>query len=146
VKWIDRGTLRDLSYGDMYAMRVMGRTDPLYNSLSYRLSAEGTTTSIEEMIKSTERGILVTRFNAVQTVDSPSGLVTGFTRDGLWLIEHGKISKPIKNFRFTESPLFMLNNVESFGEAKRVFSPPRSRVAPALKVRDFSFTSLADAV
>jgi predicted Zn-dependent protease len=72
----------------------------------------------------------------------------------LWLIENGKISKAIKNFAFTESPLFALNNVEQIGVPQRVFHPARSAVfarpapviVPPLKVRDFSFTALSTAV
>jgi predicted Zn-dependent protease len=62
------------------------------------------------------------------------------------LIENGKISKPIKNFRFTESPLFVLNNVEQIGVPQRIFHPGFPIIVPALKVRDFSFTSLSDAI
>jgi predicted Zn-dependent protease len=62
------------------------------------------------------------------------------------LIENGKISKPIKNFRFTESPLFALNNLEQIGVPQRIFHPGFPIVVPALKVRDFSFTGLSDAV
>jgi predicted Zn-dependent protease len=73
-------------------------------------------------------------------------LCQGYTRDGLWLIEDGKISRAIKNFLFTESPLLMLNNVEQIGSPQRVFCPGKAAVTPALKVRDFSFTALSDAV
>jgi predicted Zn-dependent protease len=70
----------------------------------------------------------------------------GVTRDGLWLVENGQISKAIKNFRFTDSPLFALNSVEAIGAPARVFRPDYPTVVPALKVRDFNFTGLADAV
>jgi predicted Zn-dependent protease len=73
-------------------------------------------------------------------------LMTGYTRDGLWLVENGKISKPVKNFRFTESPLFVFNRVDQLGVPQRVFHPDAPVVVPPVKVRDFSFTALADAV
>ena len=63
------------------------------------------------MIKSTPRGVLVTRLWYLRQVDPRTMLYTGLTRDGTFLIENGKISKAVKNFRFNESPLFMLNNV-----------------------------------
>lgn len=121
------------------------------------LRMSGGSTTIEEMIASTPRGILVTRFNILQQLDPRSMLCSGVTRDGTWLIERGKISHPIKNFMFTESPLFVLNNVEQLGVPQRVFhstfypewaGPPYivPRIVPALKVRDFSFTSITDAV
>jgi predicted Zn-dependent protease len=98
------------------------------------------------MIQTTKRGLLVTRFSGVQAIDDKSVLYTGYTRDGLWLVENGKISKPVKNFRFTESPLFAFNQVEQLGVPQRVFHPEAPIVVPPAKVRDFSFTSLADAV
>ena len=106
----------------------------------------GGNTPVEEMIRTTKRGLLVTRFSNISTLDPASLLATGLTRDGLWLIENGKITKPVKNFRFTESPLFVLNSIEQLGEPVPVFSPSFPAVVPPLKVRDFSFTSLVDAV
>jgi predicted Zn-dependent protease len=80
-------------------------------------------------------------------------LSTGLTRDGVWLVENGKITKSVKNFRFTESPLFMLNSIEQLGVPAPVFRPTKSEggeltpaVVPPLKVRDFSFTSTIDAI
>jgi predicted Zn-dependent protease len=146
VRWIDNGVLRELSYPDGYARRRLGLETSLPNSLSFRLTGDGATTSVEEMIRSTERGILVTRFNSVDKYSSSSLLVNGFTRDGLWLIERGNVTKPIKNFRFTDSPIFMLAKVEAYSAPVRVFSPSFARMAPALKVRDFAFTGLVDAV
>jgi predicted Zn-dependent protease len=148
VDWISRGVLRALSYGRRYALRELGKELGLPNSGSFRLmSVPGTpTVTVETMIANTERGLLVTRFYGVRVVDDASMLCTGFTRDGLWLIERGKIAKPVKNFRFKESPLFILNNVDEIGVPTRVFAPDRSYVAPAMRVRDFSFAGLADAV
>jgi len=146
VKWIDAGILRALAYGRDYALRELGEETPLPNSGAFRLSGTGKSATIEEMIANVTRGVLVTRFNNVQVVDDSSMLMNGNTRDGLWLIEHGKITKAIKNFRFTESPLFVMNNVEAIGVPQRVFRPFAPAVVPALMVRDFSFTALVDAV
>jgi predicted Zn-dependent protease len=118
----------------------------LLNSGCFRLEGRGPTTTIDEMIATTKRGLLVTRFDKVRLLDKKSLLQSGYTRDGIWLIENGKISKAIKNFRFTESPLFALNNVEQIGIPRRVFCPGSAAVVPAFKVRDFSFTALIDAV
>ena len=75
-------------------------------------------------------------------------LHTGLTRDGTFLIENGKVTTTVKNLRFSESPLFMLNNLEMLGRADRVIGTEAGGnvVFPALKVKDFNFTSLSDAV
>ena len=148
VTWIDRGVLRDLYYGRTYAVRSLGWETALPNSTSFRLSAvpDVAVISLEEMIANTERGILVTRFSHVDLIDIRSMLCSGFTRDGLWLIQDGKISMPITNFRFVESPLFIMNRLDAIGTPTRVFAPDLARMVPALAVRDFHFTSLADAV
>ncbi len=146
VTWFERGVLKDLSYDRDYAVRQLGQNEARFNSGAYRMT--GGTTSIDEMIATTKRGVLVTRFSNISKppIDEVSLLLTGYTRDGLWLIENGKISKPIMNFRFTESPLFVLNNVEQMGVPQRVFHPDAPVVVPSLKIKDFNFSSLADAV
>jgi predicted Zn-dependent protease len=90
--------------------------------------------------------VLVTRFNNVRLLDFDSMLMNGNTRDGFWLIERGRITKPIKNFRFTESPMFVLNNIEMLGVPQRVFRPEAPAVVPSIMARDFSFTGVVDAV
>ena len=81
----------------------------------------GGNTSIDEMISTTKRGLIVTRFDNILPMDRRSQVYRGLTRDGLWLIENGKISKPVKNMVFTESLLFALNNVEQLGPPQRTF-------------------------
>ena len=104
-------------------------------------------TSLEEMIRSTDRGVLVTRFWYIRPVDPRTLLFTGLTRDGTFLIEGGRIARSIKNFRFNESPLFTLKNLESIGQVERHSTEFGLRVAmPPLKVRNFTFTSISDAV
>jgi predicted Zn-dependent protease len=144
VKWIDRGILTELSDDRKYALESRNDNLGAPNSGSYRMS--GGQTTVDEMIRTTKRGLLVTRLWGTQVLDKNSLLATGLTRDGLWLIENGKISKAVKNFRFTESPLFVLNSLEQLGEPTPVFSPGVPVIVPALKARDFSFTSLVDAV
>lgn len=146
VNWIDAGVLKDLAYDRPYALTMLGEDQALPNSNSYRLEAEGTTATIEDMIKTTERGLLVTRFSDVRLLDLDSMLLSGFTRDGVWLVDHGKITKSVKNFRFTESPLFILNNLEQVGTPVRVFNRNNAVVVPPVKVKDFNMTALSDAV
>jgi len=108
----------------------------------------GGTKSLEELIESTKKGVVVTRTWYIRMVDPQSLLITGLTRDGTFYVENGKIKYPIKNFRFNESPVTLLNNVEELGKAE-VIAPdevPYQMVLPPMKVRDFNFTSLSDAV
>jgi predicted Zn-dependent protease len=113
---------------------------------------DGGTASIEDMIKDTKKGVLVTRFWYIRAVDPQTLLYTGLTRDGTFYIENGVIKHPIKNFRFNESPIIMLNNLETLGKQARVPGGEGGggggggSLIPAMKIRDFTFTSLSDAV
>jgi predicted Zn-dependent protease len=108
----------------------------------------GGTASLDEMIKGTQRGILVTKLWYIREVDPQTLLLTGLTRDGTFFIENGKIKHPVKNFRFNESPVIMLNNLEALGKPERVLSTESdiNYLVPPMKIRDFTFTSLSDAV
>ena len=145
--WIENGVVKNLSY-DRYWAQKQGK-QPLPTSGTVRMT--GGTATTEELIASTDRGILVTRFWYLRPVDPRTILYTGLTRDGTFLIERGRITKPIKNFRFNESPIYMLNNLDAMGRAVRVSAseaggPGLAIVVPPIKVRDFNFTSLSDAV
>lgn len=142
--WIENGVLTQLSYGRMYGVVALGRNSGLPTQGSYHML--GGDSSVETMISNTDRGLLVTRFEIDLVTNGNSLLTTGVTRDGLWLIEKGKISKPVKNMRFTESPLFTLNNLLEIGVPQRVFSPKAPAVVPAIRAQDFSFTSMVDAI
>jgi predicted Zn-dependent protease len=144
VTWIDHGVLVNLPNSRRESLDQLQSDVAFPSSGAFRMS--GGTTTITEMIATTKRGILVTRFFGLLELDRRSMLRTGLTRDGLWLIENGTISRAIKNFRFTESPLFVFNNVETLGVPVPVFSPGTPAIVPPVKARDFSFTSLVDAV
>ncbi|TDR42611.1 putative Zn-dependent protease [Tahibacter aquaticus] len=104
--------------------------------------------STMDLVKSTKKGILVTRTWYIRMVDPQTVLLTGLTRDGTFYIEDGEIKYPIKNFRFNESPVIMLNNIEELGKPVRVGDDesPFVMMIPPMKIRDFTFTSLSDAV
>ena len=142
--WVENGVLKNLAYSRFWAQKQNKEPTPFPGSMKMI----GGTTSTEDMIKSTPRGILVTRLWYLRQVDPRTILFTGLTRDGTFLIENGKITKSIKNFRFNESPLFMLNNIEAMGLSVRLAGTEGGGaiVMPALKVKDFNFTSLSDAV
>ena len=108
----------------------------------------GGTKSLEELIASTKKGIVVTRTWYIRSVDPQSVLLTGLTRDGTFYVENGKIKHPVKNFRFNESPVTMLNNLDELGKQELIGSEGNGLqlVIPSMKIRDFNFTSLSDAV
>jgi predicted Zn-dependent protease len=99
--------------------------------------------SVDQMIASTEKGILVTRLWYIREVDPYEKILTGMTRDGTFLIENGKLSAGVRNFRFNESLIHMLSNVEAMGKLVRASGEESfDMVVPAMKVKDFNFTEV----
>src|ERR1700676_3996470 len=97
--------------------------------------------SVENMIASTERGVLVTRLWYIREVDPYEKIVTGMTRDGTFLVENGKVQCGLRNFRFNQSLIAMLSNVEAMGVPVRASGEESlDMVVPAMKVREFNFT------
>ena len=142
--WIDKGVVKQLSYSRYWAEKKGVKPVPAPDGIIM----EGGTKSLEELIKGTKKGILVTRLWYIRDVDPQSLLLTGLTRDGTFYIENGEIKFPVKNFRFNESPVIMLNNLEELGKVERTVSVESevSYLLPPMKIRDFTFTSLSDAV
>jgi predicted Zn-dependent protease len=142
--WIENGVLKQLIYSRFWAQK-QGK-EPTGGPSSIKMM--GGTTPVDDLIRGTERGILVTRLWYLRQVDPRTILYTGLTRDGTFLIENGEVGQSLMNFRFNESPLFMLNNLEAVGPAVRLAGTEAGGniVMPALKVRDFNFTSLSEAV
>ncbi len=138
---IQDGKVASLDYSNFWAQKqgVPARGRP------GNVIMAGGTKSLAELIASTKKGVLVTRTWYIRSVDPQSLLVTGLTRDGTFYIENGKIAYPVKNFRFNESPVTMLNNIDELGQTQ-VLGDNRRVVVPAMKLRDFNFTSLSDAV
>ncbi|MEA5426607.1 TldD/PmbA family protein [Arcicella lustrica] len=144
LMWIDKGVVKNLSYSRYWAKEKGVKPVPFPNNMIMT----GGTATLEEMIKSTQRGILVTKLWYIRSVDPQTLLQTGLTRDGTFYIEDGKIKYPIKNFRFNESPIIMLNNLEMLGKTERVVSTESNQnyMVPPMKIREFTFSSLSDAV
>jgi predicted Zn-dependent protease len=144
VSWIEKGVIKNLSYSRYWAEKKGVKAIPGPDAAIM----EGGTKSLEELIAGTKKGVLVTRLWYIRDVDPQSLLLTGLTRDGTFYIENGKIQYPIKNFRFNESPIIMLNNLEELGKVERTVSVESNQnyLLPPLKVRDFTFSSLSDAV
>ncbi len=144
VQWVRRGVLVNLGYDLSYAMNYLGKNTSLLTSGVFRMRSSAPPVSVDEMIATTTRGLLVTR------LDGLGGMLgaVGYTRDGLWLVENGKIAKPVKNFQYRENPYSLLQpaRLEQIGAPVRVFTQGEAVVVPALKVKDFNFTQLVDAV
>ena len=79
----------------------------------------GTDKSLDKMIAETDSGVLITRFWYIRTVDQQTMLLTGLTRDGIFEIKDGKIFRPVKNFRFNESPMNVLSNIIDIGQSEK---------------------------
>lgn len=144
---IKNGNVANMFYDRYWASQKNVQPSPLPNNVIM----DGGTASLEDMIADTKRGVLVTRFWYIRSVDPQTLLYTGLTRDGVFYIENGKIKHPVKNFRFNESPVIMLNNLETLGKQNRIgraIGPVGGGtfLVPNMKVRDFTFTSLSDAV
>jgi predicted Zn-dependent protease len=145
--WIENGVVKNLGYDRFWADKKGVRPTPFGGGLKMA----GGTATVEELIAGITRGLLVTRFWYIRGVDPRSILNTGLTRDGLFLIENGKITRSVRNFRFNESPVIMLNNLEALGKPERVVAGEGGGgggavVVPPIVVREFTFTSISEAV
>lgn len=138
TSWIENGVVKNLAYSRYWAEQK--GVEPVPFPSNFIMG--GGDASLDELIKSTKKGILVTRLWYIRSVDPQTLLYTGLTRDGTFYIENGAIKHPVKNFRFNESPIIMLNNLETLGKQVRV----DGNLIPYMKIRDFTFTSLSDAV
>jgi predicted Zn-dependent protease len=144
ISWIEKGVVKNLFYSRYWAQQKGVKPVPSPDGIIM----QGGTASLDDLIKSTEKGILVTRLWYIRAVDPQTLLYTGLTRDGTFYIENGQIKFPVKNFRFNESPIIMLNNLETLGKPERTVSGEGggSAMIPPMKIRDFTFSSLSDAV
>src|SRR5260221_4216308 len=142
--WIEKGVVKNLSYSRFWAQKKNVAPVPGPGNIIMEEGSE----SLEDMIRNTEKAILVSRLWYIRMLDTQTLLLTGLTRDGTFYVENCLFKFMVKNFRFNESPVIMLNNVESMGKPERSISVEsyRSYLVPPMKVRDFTFTSLSDAV
>jgi predicted Zn-dependent protease len=139
---ITAGTLEHLEYSRFWAQER--KREPTPGPVNYIFESSMPAVPLDDMIKGMARGLLISRFWYVRLVDPRTIVLTGLTRDGLWWIDKGRISHPVRNLRFNQSVLAMLSpwNVEAIGAPRRL-SP---FVVPALKLGAFTFTSVSDAI
>jgi predicted Zn-dependent protease len=149
VTWIEKGVLKTLAYDRAWAKRQ--KKDPTPTNINQSLVMEGSDMSIEQMIKTTKRGLLVTFFWYIRAVDPQTLLNTGMTRDGLFLIENGEIAGPVQNFRWNMSPLVGYNNITAVGKAVPMhtgesYDGGGTALVPPVRIEDFFMTSISPAV
>jgi predicted Zn-dependent protease len=146
---VEKGVIKNLVYGRRSARHFNveptghGMREPnAMGEYPENIVIEGGNTSLDEMIRGTDRGILLTRVWYVREVDPATKIVTGMTRDGTFLVENGKIKCGVKNLRFNESIIEMLSRVEALGPAVRAAGEESfPAVVPAMKVAYFNFES-----
>jgi predicted Zn-dependent protease len=146
--WVDNGVMKDLIYSRFWAQK-QGKAPTAGPS---NIIMDGGSATMADLIGGTERGILVTRFWYIRSLDRQTILLTGLTRDGLFLIEKGKVTRPLKNMRWNDSPVVALNNVDAMTAPERAVSGEGiggaglALVCPAARIRDFTFSSASVAV
>ena len=149
VPWIEKGVLKNLYYDRQWATRQ--KKEPTPSTVNNSLVMEGSDMTVEQMIKSTRRGLLVTFFWYIRAVDQPTLLNTGMTRDGLFLIENGEIAGPVQNFRWNMSPIVGFNNITAVGKPSPIhtgesYDGPGTALVPPVRMEDFYMTSVSPAV
>jgi len=148
IEIVKEGVLKNLQYNRFWAKQK--NVEPTPGPVNTILETGGPTQTLEQMIASTERGIVVSRLWYIRQTDPRTASSTGLTRDGVWWIENGKIAYPLKNFRFNQSTVRMLapGNVLMIGKPERVGSSEggSDSLLPALKIKEFHFTSQSEAV
>ncbi len=149
VTWIEKGVLKNLNYDRNWARRQ--KKEPTPTSPNQSLVMEGGGMSMDQMIKTTKRGLLVTFFWYIRGVDNETLLNTGMTRDGLFLIENGEITGPVQNFRWNMSPLVGYNNITAIGEPVPMhtgesYDGGGTALVPPVRIEDFFMTSVSPAV
>jgi len=162
VSLVEKGVIRNLVYARSTAekmrkseykdkvgeINVTGHGFPLPNEIGEAptnivFATPGNEQTVDQMIAGTERGILITRLWYIREVDPYEKILTGMTRDGTFLVEGGKVKNGLLNFRFNQSLIEMLNNVEAMGTAVRASGEEAfDMVVPAMKIRGFNFTEV----
>jgi predicted Zn-dependent protease len=145
IVWIENGVLANLHRPRFWAQEKGAPVVPYPSNLIMKGGAK----SLKKLVSETESAVLVTRFWYIRTVERKTMLLTGLTRDGLFEIKDGKIYRSVKNFRFNESPVNVLSNLVDLGRAEKAVGSEIENLqifVPPLKVNDFNFSSLSDAI
>jgi predicted Zn-dependent protease len=149
ITWVEKGVVKNLYYDRYWAKKQDKPFTPTNPQQS--LVMEGGDATIDQMVKSTRRGLLVTFFWYIRVVDPMTLLNTGMTRDGLFLIENGEIVGPVQNFRWNDGPARGFNSVTMLGRPipmhiGEAYDNPGTALVPPMKIEDFRMTSISPAV
>jgi len=143
VAWIEKGVMKNMYWDRFWAEKAGHKPTPY----PVNLVLDGQENTIDDLIKSADKALLVTRFWYIRTLQPQTLQLTGLTRDGVFLIENGKITGPVMNFRWNESPVRVLQNTKKLTEPVPVVGAEAgSSFAPAILATDFNFASISDAV
>jgi predicted Zn-dependent protease len=149
VPIVEKGEVKNLVYSRQTAHKLgtqpTGHGFPLPNEYAeapLNIVMDGDRSSVDDMIRSTERGLLVTRFWYIREVDPYKKILTGMTRDGTFWIEDGQVRQGVRNLRFNQSLLDMLGQVEMMSPPQRTAGEESfEMVVPGAKIREFNFAS-----
>ena len=139
---VENGQIKNLFYSLYWAKKCGIEPFAFPNLLEFK----GSQSSLDDLIKGTQRGLLVNSFWYIRFVDPNHLLLTGLTRDGVFMIEDGKVTKPVKNLRFNESPLVSLCNVDALGIPERRKAYYSTALIPSMRINNFSFSSVTEAI
>ncbi len=145
IVWFENGTLRNLHRNRYWAEKTSQPSVPYPSNVIM----QGGSKSVEQLIAESDDAILVTRFWYIRTVDPRTMLFTGLTRDGVFEVKNGKITRPVKNFRFNESPMNIFKNIIELGASEKAVGSETGDYpiyVPAIKAANFNFSSLSDAI
>ncbi len=140
--WIDKGVVTNLSYSRYWAKHQ----NKLPSGSPGGAQLAGGTATRAELIRNVQRGVLITRFWYLRSLDPQTILATGLTRDGVFLIENGAIAGPVNNFRFNESPVQMLARCDGLTAATIADTEDGAMRVPTLRTHDFNLASVSEAV
>ena len=143
IAWIENGVVKNLYYDRFWASKAGKKPTPFPNNLVL----DGQDHTLTDLIKAADKALLVTRFWYMRLLQPQTLQVTGLTRDGVFLVENGKVTGPVMNFRWNESPARVLQNTKMLGQPVRTQGAEAgSSFAPPLLATDFNFASISDAV
>lgn len=143
IAWIDKGVVKNLFYDRFWASKAAKDPTPAPGNLVL----DGQENTLEDLIRSVDRGLLITRLYYIRTLQPQTLQLTGLTRDGVFLVENGKVTDPVTNFRWNESPVRVLQNTKKLSRPSRNQGDETgSSIVPAIVVEEFNLASVSDAV
>ncbi|MGA9625368.1 MAG: metallopeptidase TldD-related protein [Bryobacteraceae bacterium] len=143
ITWIENGVVKNLFYDRFWAQKAGKKPTPYPNNLVL----DGQDHSLDDLIKAADKALLVTRLWYMRVLQPQTLQVTGLTRDGVFLVENGKVAAPVMNFRWNQSPVSVIQNTKMLSTPVRTQGAEAgSSLAPAILATDFNFASISDAV